>query len=249
MVRKNIFKTLIALMLVSNMTASISAQSPLASNLRFGFQASFLSFSWLSTDEATVASAGSALWGMKLGVLGEKNFADNYSFTFGLGFQFNTGGRLLFEDSARIWTNSTYAANTATLAPKARAKYNLQFLEIPLGLKMRTAEFGRIRYFAEPNLAIAIRTQARGTIESNTTYEKINISDAAAAAMLAWGIGAGAEYSISGNTALVVGVYYSRGFTDITKDSGTAYRFNNQWLTEASKAVINNFTIRTAIMF
>lgn len=249
MVRKNMFKTLIALILTANFAVAVSAQSAATSNLRFGFQASFLSFSWLSTDETTAASAGSALWGMKLGVLGEKSFADNYSFTFGLGFQFNTGGRILFEDSSRIWTNSTYAANTATLAPKARAKYNLQFLEIPLGLKMRTAEFGRIRYFAEPNLAIAIRTQARGTIETNMTYEKINISEAAAAAMLSWGIGAGAEYSISGNTALVVGIYYSRGFTDVTKDSGTAYRFNNQWLTESSKAVINNFTIRTAVMF
>lgn len=249
MVRKKIFKTLVVLLLTTNFTAFLAAQSPVANNIRFGFQASFLSFSWLSTDETSVASAGSPLWGMKLGVIGEKSFADNYAFTFGLGFHFNAGGRILFEDSSRIWTNSTYAANTATLAPKTRAKYNLQYLEIPLGLKMRTTEFGRIRYFAEPHLSLAFRTQARGTIETNIDYEKININDATTPVMLSWGIGGGAEYNISGNTSLVVGIYYSRGFTDVTKDSGTSFRFNNQWLTESSKAVINNFTIRTAIMF
>lgn len=243
------FKTLLALVLVANIGVSVSAQSSIMSNLRFGFQASFLSFSWFSTDEATVASAGSALWGMKLGVLGEKSFADNYSFTFGLGFQFNTGGRLLFEDESRIWTGSTYAGNATTFGPKARAKYNLQFLEIPLGLKMRTAEFGRIRYFAEPSVAIAICTQARGTVEADVTHEQINISSATAGAMLSWGVGAGAEYNISGNTAFVAGIYYSRGFTDVTTGGGTSYKFNNQWVTESSKAVINNFTIRTAIMF
>lgn len=246
---KRIFKTVITTALMTMLIWTSQAQSPVSSNIRFGFQASFLSFSWLSTNETTVTNAGSPLWGLKLGVLGEKSFADNYSLTFGLGFHFNTGGRLLFEDSSRLWTSSTYAASNVTLPRQTRAKYNLQYLEIPIGLKMRTTEFGRIRYFAEPHLGVAVLTQARGTVESNVDYEKINISDAVNPVMLSWGIGGGAEYNISGNTTAVVGIYYTRGFTDVTKDSGSSFLYNGKWQTETSKAVINSFTIRTAIMF
>ena len=42
-------------------------------------------------------------------------------------------------------------------------KYHIQYLEIPFGLKLRTKEFGYLRYFAEiPIFSLGFKLQARG---------------------------------------------------------------------------------------
>ena len=60
--------------------------------LRFGVQAS-PSWSWLSTNDNKLEGVSSN-WGVKLGVLGEYYFAENYAIASGLGFGFNQGGSI-----------------------------------------------------------------------------------------------------------------------------------------------------------
>ncbi len=224
----------------------------------FGFQLS-PTFSWMSSDSKFVQSVGSPL-GLKLGILAEKRFADNYALTTGIGFQFNTGGGLKHDYAGTFWTKSytdfnpaptqTDSFNAGTLL-----KYNLQFLEIPVGLRMRTQEFGYMRYFLEPLLTLGIRTQARGSIVGSSKFdqEKINIKEAVNAFNLSWGFGGGVEYTISQNTVVVAGLYYNRGFTDMTADADSKVIKPGATLqsatSETSKGVISNLTIRLGIMF
>ncbi|MEY4936747.1 MAG: hypothetical protein RIS64_3106 [Bacteroidota bacterium] len=222
----------------------------------FGFQLS-PTFSWMSSDSKFVQSVGSPV-GLKLGILAEKRFADNYAVTTGIGFHFNTGGGLRHDASGTFWTNSYSDFNpqptpTDTFLPNTLLKYNLQFLEIPVGLRMRTQEFGYLRYFMEPLLTLGIRTQARGSIVGSGKFdqEKINIKEAVNAINLSWGFGAGAEYTISQNTVIVAGLYYNRGFTDMTSDSDSKVKrvSGGTSIAEDSKSVVSNVTIRLGVMF
>jgi Outer membrane protein beta-barrel domain len=222
----------------------------------FGFQLS-PTFSWMSSDSKFAQSVGTPL-GLKLGILAEKRFADNYALTTGIGFQFNTGGGLRHDYSGTFWTDSYSDFNpqptaSDTFLPGTLLKYNLQFLEIPVGLRMRTQEFGYIRYFMEPLLTLGIRTQARGSIVGSTKFdqEKINIKEAVNAINFSWGFGAGAEYTISQNTVIVGGLYYNRGFVDMTSDSDSKISrvSGGTRIAEDSKSVVSNITIRLGVMF
>jgi hypothetical protein len=235
------------------------AAATTAQDLHFGFQLS-PSWSWLSTDNTRINGTGTAL-GLKLGLIGEKRFSEAYSISSGIGFHFNTGGAVRFDLPGKLWRDSYKDFEFPpraqdTFAKAAKLRYSINFVEIPIGLKMRTSETGNhIRWFAEPLVAFGIRTSAKGSITSAAPVqdqEKIPIKGEVAGAMLSWGIGVGGEYTITYNTALVIGLYYQNGFTDITKDKSsvmfdptvsTGIREDN------SKGTIQSLTLRLGVMF
>jgi len=75
-----------------------------------------------------------------------------------------------------------------------------------------------------------------------------------------WGLGAGLEYSISQNNALVGGIYYQNGFFDFIRDEGF-WAIDNPdkdindpatyYLkpTEDSRAQVGNLVLRLGILF
>ncbi len=231
-----------------------------AQDLHFGFQLS-PSFTWLGTDNTRINGTGSAL-GMKLGLVVENRFSEAYSISSGIGFHFNTGGAVRFALPGKLWRNSWGDFDTPPKAPldtfpkDSRLRYSINYLEIPIGLKMRTPETGNhIRWFAEPQIILGIRTGAKGSITSADPIpeqEKIPIKGEVAGAMLSWGIGAGGEYIISNNTAIVVGLYYQNGFTDITKD-GSSVMFDPTLSggvrEDNSRGIIKGLTLRLGVMF
>lgn len=74
------------------------------SKLRFGLQVSPV-VSWLSSDESEVKGGGVNV-GLKLGALGEYNFAKNYSIAVGIGFGFSHGGKLQFPGGGNLLPKS-----------------------------------------------------------------------------------------------------------------------------------------------
>lgn len=209
-------------------------------DIRFGFQVS-PNFSWMQTDDSKINNNGTNL-GLKLGILGEFYFRENYAFIGGIGFAFNHGGTLLSDDpNKNFWPNSEIPPEIDPTQAGVSWKYNLQYVEIPVGLKLRTREFGYWRYFAEmPVFTIGIKSQARGTISvQGVEQDKIDIKDEVSSLALSWSAGGGAEYSLSGSTALMAGIFYQRIFTDITKDVAN----------DDSKGVSNNITLRIGVMF
>jgi opacity protein-like surface antigen len=222
-----------------------------AQDFKVGIQLS-PSWSWMSTDETYINSNGSLL-GLKLGAVGEYYFRENYAITAGLGFAFNSGGKLLYDYGGRLWINTELDPGLETLPPQTNFKYSVQYVEVPIGLKMKTREFGYTRYFAEiPIITLGFKSQARGTIQATgiEETEKLNIKKEVNSLALSWGVGGGVEYSISQNTALIGGIYYQQTFTDVTDDAGTV--FNTRRGTEEendSKGVIKFITLRLGVMF
>ncbi len=240
-------KKILALGALCLFLTTLSAQE----DVRFGFQFS-PSFSWMSTDVTRINRTGTNL-GMKLGMIGEFYFRENYAISSGIGFHFNAGGQLLYENAGRYWENSDLPGGPVVLEAGQKLKYSLQFVEIPLGLKMRTREFGYLRYYIQPELLLGFNTQARGEIPGNED-EKFDIKKDVNLLNLAWGIGGGIEYNISESTALIAGLGFQSGFADLTRDKGNFYLPNNatdpnDFREDKSKGKVNVIVLRLGVMF
>lgn len=113
----------------------------------------------------------------------------------------------------------------------------LQYIELPLTIKMMTSEIGYMRYFGVVGFGNAFNISAK----SNTQIPTVTGSDAATGLPVVSGfetsddedmqsdialykasliVGAGVEYNFSGNTSLLAGVTYNNGFTNILDIEG-----------------------------
>ena len=224
-------------------------------DIRFGFQAS-PTFGWMNAKVNHINTSGTNL-GLKLGMIGEYYFRENYAFTSGIGFFFNAGGGLLYDYPGKYLLNSDLPPAYDSLGAMSKIRYHIQYIEIPAGLKLKTREFGYWRYYFEPAITIGIKSQARGQLEGigiQDGEDKYNIRKEVNGLNLSWGIGAGAEYSISENTSLVVGAAFQIGFTDATDDDKDKVYYpdpNSPGLSkkEDSKASVYGITLRLGVMF
>lgn len=246
-------KNLLLLLVFGLSGWGVMAQNGVLTNdIQFGFELSPV-FSRLSTSDSKINPNGPNL-GLKLGMIGEFYFRENYSISTGIGFHFNAGGRLFYEDtvdSLSIWTEAEIPGDNV-YEGGTDFKYSLQYVEIPIGLKLRTREFGYVKYFVEPRLTMGFNTQARGNILNDKTVdqeEDYNIQSAVNLINLSWGIGGGIEYTISSRTAIIGGLGLQSGFTDVTTDKNTSIAANGSQGEEDSKAVMNSIVLRLGIMF
>ncbi len=237
------------------------ASLSVAQDLHFGVQAG-PSWAWMSTDNTKITRTGTAL-GFKLGLIVENRFSEAYSISSGIGFHFNSGGSLRFGLPGQLWKNSwgnfdVSPKVTDTFPKEAKLRYSLTFVEIPIGLKMRTPEQGNhVRYFLEPMVSLGFRSGAKGEVSSATPavqpQDKINITPDVNGLNLSWGAGGGGEFIVQNNTAIVVGLYFQSGFTDMTGNSGSTLFDNSSGTTIAkpdkSKATIKSLTLRVGVMF
>ncbi|MFQ5447123.1 MAG: outer membrane beta-barrel protein [Saprospiraceae bacterium] len=215
----------------------ISAQT---NDLRLGFQVSPV-FSSMGSTSNKINSNGTNL-GLKLGMRAEMFFRENYAFITGIGFAFNSGGTLHYDNGGQIWTRSELPGGVdPTFLPGVDLKYSLQYVEIPLGLKFRTNEMGYLRYWAEvPVITLGFKSQARGAIQQAAVNEdKIDIKNEVTSLSLSWGIAGGVEYNVSSGTSLVGGIGFQRLFTDVTKNVDD----------DKSKAYINSIILRLGVLF
>ena len=234
-----------------------SLRSSAQGELQFGIQLS-PAFSTMRTNDNLINSDGSNL-GLKVGLIAEYYFQENYSIHTGFGFHLNGGGTLFYEDefqAVRIWNESLGEAFNQvpdSLAGGTAFKYDINLLEIPLGLTLRTRQFGYITYFARPQLNLGFVTGSNGSVENVSTIdseEEFDIGEEVNGINLGWGIGGGIEYAVSDQTALIAGLAYHSGFSDLTRDKGTQVRRRGRNPREDdSKGTIGSFVITLGVMF
>ena len=257
--RKNYFRSLLSALFLAAALAPAVLSAQFAGDLKFGVQFS-PTFSSMRTDNNLINADGSNL-GLKLGVLADYYFAENYSFHTGLGFHFNAGGTLFYEDQfdrVDIWREALDGALTSppdSIAGGIGFKYNLQFVEIPLGLTLRTREFGYLKYFVRPSLHLGFLTKSRGQVRGPSNNfideeEDFDISSAVNSVNLSWSIGGGVEYAVSEATALIAGISYQSGFADLTTDKDTqVIRQGRNPREDDSKGRLGAFVITLGVMF
>jgi len=220
--------------------------------VRFGVQAS-PSWSWLRTNDKKIEGLSSN-WGLKLGVMGEFYFASNYSITTGLGFGFNQGGFLQNGHSKGVfWPKSDLSSPAlGTMPMNAKLHYRVNYVEIPLGFKMRggSNEDSRMKFYAEiPVFTLGFVSKGTGDIiVSNKRYDDENIRPDINGLSLSWGLGAGIEYEFATHATAVAGIAFQKQFTDLTRDSGSVLTPNG-WEKEDSKANMGIISLKLGIFF
>mgnify|MGYP001826056939 CR=1 FL=1 len=168
-------------------------------------------FAWFSSDENHIQNEGS-IFQVQYGLQMDRFFEDNYAFILGFGVN-NLGGNLLYTDSTRFISKE----DTLFFAPGQTVKYSLQYLDFPLGLKLKTEELGYATFFLQIGFNPMVNISA--LVSSNDEiYDKESVRESIQVFNLGYHAGIGIEYRLGGNTALVGGIRWTSGLIDISSE-------------------------------
>ena len=156
---------------------------------------------WMSSNgNSSFESAGSSS-GFSYGIIADLGFSENYFFATGFTL-----------------TSLNSKATTET----KESKYHLQYIEIPLTLKLKSnvSKIGRL--YGQFGLGTGIKVKAtedyhtRGA--ATGASDGVNISKEVNLFRLGLIAGAGAEWKVA-NLNILTGVTYNNGFTNVIKES------------------------------
>ena len=210
------------LLIASFILGSISIFAQEEPAFHFGVKAS-PSLAWLRSDTKGYASDGSK-FGFSYGLITDFNFASKYAFSTGIDITYR-GGKFKTVQELKTKVNEDSVISTS-------ASYVLQYLEIPITLKLKTNEIGSVTYYVQVGVAPGINIRARknyasstqttvlGTKYTTTAEEnKLDAQNEINSLNLSMIIGGGVEYTLSGQTVLVGGIQFNNGFLDVFDDT------------------------------
>ncbi|HIA12817.1 MAG TPA: PorT family protein [Flavobacteriales bacterium] len=209
----------------------------LAQDKKVGFGLQGLgSISWMKPDVKEIESKGPR-GGYGFGLMFDFRFGDNYSLTSGLNLLYG-GGKIEFQDTINFEHDSRTGDNFDTIVPGTIITYKLGYIEIPITLLLKTNEIGYITYFGQFGLSSQIRIKAKGDAASLGEGQIDNGDFKNEVRIFNFGllIGGGIEYSLGGNTALVIGLLYNLGFMDVIAKS-------------KPKVAMSSLALRVGVMF
>ncbi len=169
------------------------------------------SLAWITTDTKGFESSGTKL-GFSYGLITEFNFANHYAFATGIDITYRGG-------------NSSLQLNDSM---KVESKYNLEYIEIPITLKLKTKEIGSLTYFLQFGVAPGFNIRSKADIKTTskiagntvvTSEDNVDIKDGINNLNVSMIIGGGIEYTLSGSTVLLAGITFNNGFLDIVDAS------------------------------
>ncbi len=228
--------------------------------LRFG--AYFApSISWMhptsskSDDGNYLVTSNGSKFGYTWGLMADYFFAPNYGIS--TGFNISTcGGNLINKATSKLDTN---VANTVKYA---NFDYTLQFLEIPLALKLRSDAIASngISIFGQIGLTLGINISRKVdyTVNYNDASnfpqvasgnnEKLQGTLAVPPVMLQMNLGAGIEYPISQKLFFYFGLFFNNGFLP-SAVAPQNYTMDYTGSFTSTNTRLNSFTFRLGLFF
>lgn len=220
-------------LLIFLITVIVSFSAYTQSDVRFGLTFS-PQMAWLKIDNSEFDNEGTEL-GFNYGVLFDLylNDIERYAFSTGLIIS-HTGGQYTFPQPQVDSLGNTIVASVSR-------NLNLQYVEVPVTLRLRTNEIGYITYYGQfgfaPGVVIRAREDREVTLAGVTTGEENIKANNINALNLALYLSAGIEYSLSQSTAILAGIYFNNGFTNVVNDD------------DSEKIALNNLGLRLGILF
>ncbi len=230
-------------LMVSLFAISLTAYSQVG--VRFGFTAT-PGFSWYSPDHELVESEG-VRFSLNYGALVDIVLGNNERYAVATGLTINMGGGKLkgqhpeFPDLSSVLTSK------------------VQYLEIPIGLKLRSNETAsNLTFYGNLGLINGINIRSRadyifdGEVDSelelplsltgkNVKLKNIPFYPEGIKKVNIYQLGlhfeAGTEFRVSDNTSIVGGLFFRNGFSNVLKDS------------DNERIVQRGFGFRVAVMF
>ncbi|MBL7957297.1 MAG: PorT family protein [Flavobacteriales bacterium] len=199
--------------------------------VRFGLKLS-PNMTFLQPETKNIKADGTGL-GYTFGLMLELPIGSTGNYRFATGLNLNNMKAKYSEEFTYV-DNLTDPKKTRDLAREVA----LQYIELPLTIKLMTNEIGYMRYFAVVGAGNAFNVKAKGdkvepkvianlpdedktpVVEKFEELEKEGMQDDIALYKASLIVGAGAEYNFSGSTSLMFGLTYNNGFTNILDIDG-----------------------------
>jgi hypothetical protein len=184
--------------------------------VRLGF-AIAPALTWLSSETKQLNTQG-LRFGFAYGVTVDFSIAKSNNYSLATGFMIgHTGGKLNYAEGASLEPGVTPMRS-------GRTEYNakLQYINVPITLKLKTNEIGYMSYFGQFGVLGGVKIGAKKDGQTSfdnpssvVPYDNEGFNDDSRLFNAGLLIGLGAEYNISGSTNLVFGIQYFRGFTNV----------------------------------
>lgn len=174
------------------------------------YQFSFIAspqFSWLNSDSDFIESDGSRT-GFAFGILSDRFIDNDQRYSLHSGFIVSTlGGKV---------TNTSSLTDIQGTPLPVDLKYKMTNIEVPLSLKLRTAQFMRNTYFVQFGLTqwfnVSDEIDVKNDNVSKDQFDSVKFYN------IGYNVGAGMEFDIGGDNAITMGVIYQNGFLDATEN-------------------------------
>ncbi len=229
-------KILLAILFLS-ISGIAGAQDSDADDLgfRFGLQIS-PELTWMKSQDK-FTSASIVKTGFAYGLMFDYDIAKNYSLSTGL-YVAMTPASLLYNNPIKFNSQS----KDSLFGIGTKANYKLNYIEIPISIKLKTNEIGYVTYFGQFGVEGGVNIKAKGTIKypsPSTSAIEDNLNPDIGLFNVGLLLGAGVEYSLSSNTSAYTALNFVNGFIDIT-DNPKGYK---------SKVILNQLALRLGIFF
>jgi hypothetical protein len=215
MLKNKIYQKIISAMqkivLISFLIFSASALNA-QQKISFGIHAD-PAISWFSSDNNGIKNDG-ARPGFNFGLKFNKYFTPNYSFSTGINI-LSAGGRLVSKDTSTM----AFSNFTSIVDPGNPVIYRIQYLTVPIGIKLQTNQIGYLTFFTDLGIDPKVVIGGKADIPSLDISGE-NAMNELRMFNLSYHVTAGIEYSLGGNTAMVLGLNFDNNFLDITKENG-----------------------------
>ncbi len=144
-------------------------------------------------------------------------------------------------------------------------KYNVGYLNIPLGIKLKTKDIGGLTYFGTIGANLLFRMKGRSNDDvkqfsmtnatgTETEITKQDIAKQVGLFSAAAGFGAGAEYNLSGSTSMFFALNYQHSFLNFTQ-ADTKYLIrekagvNGKFEQFPNKTMLRQLVLTVGILF
>ena len=205
--------------------------------------------SWLNPDSEGATAEGSS-FGFSYGIIGDFNIAENYAFSTGITLV-NMGGKISYPDVQEI--------NQLSFNGRTEADIRMKYVQIPLTLKLKTNQIGYMKYYGQFGVSASINYDAQADTDfrypgntSNFSRGGVDFGDDINLFRGSLIVGLGAEYNLSGNTSILMGVTFDNGFTNILSEdtyesdgSGNALGEKNKEF----KSINNSIVLNVGVLF
>jgi hypothetical protein len=161
------------------------------------------------TDQVTWA-AGSSGVRFSAGLTGDFYFGRNYSFYTGVWYTVMKAGL-----EANFDSSGTKSAAASVI--------NIQYLQVPLALKLFTNEIAtdvKLYFVVGGTASLALKEIAISNKNENQKFQKAALGKGYSIGDFGLLLGAGAEYRLGENTTLFGGISYNRGLLNVPSVKG-----------------------------
>lgn len=243
-------KITLLLAIISVFCSNLIAQD----NFQLGLNLS-PNINWLKANSENLKSDGQNL-GFNFGVTADFNITENYAFATGVNI-IRTGGELQYPDVQVITSPN---GTKSEVGGKTKADINLRYIEVPLTLKLSTNEIGYITYYGQFGLGLGFNFDATADLEftypgSTATVSRsdVDYKDEINFLRTSLIVGVGAEYNLSGNTSLLMGLSFNNGFSNVLSEDNYDADANGNGVpgdrNKDFKAINNYLVLNLGVLF